>query len=161
MLQTEELEIGGPDILTQNELARMALNAVGKPERIVHIPDWVRRTAIILMRTFTSSKTYGPFEFFMTMMAQDNIAPQIWRRAVIPLPEKGSRCFLVYVWSKRELIIKALSPPTVSVWSAGPPTVSVWSAGPPTVSVWSAGPPTVSVWSAGPPAVPQGRQGYG
>ena len=28
------------------------------------------------MRTFTSSKTYGPIEFFFTVMASDNIAPQ-------------------------------------------------------------------------------------
>jgi len=71
-----ELEVGGPDILTQNEIAALALKAVGSPPKILHLPDWSRRLLIWLMRTFTSSKTYGPYEFFLTMMAQDNVAPR-------------------------------------------------------------------------------------
>ncbi|KGE85047.1 MAG: SDR family oxidoreductase [Phaeodactylibacter xiamenensis] len=71
-----ELEVGGPDILTQNEIAALALKAVGRPPKILHLPDWSRRLLIWLMRTFTSSKTYGPYEFFLTMMAQDNVAPR-------------------------------------------------------------------------------------
>ncbi|MCB0493100.1 MAG: SDR family oxidoreductase [Cyclobacteriaceae bacterium] len=72
----QELMIGGPDILTQNEIAEMALKAQMKPIKIVHLPDWMRKTIMKSMRMFTSSKTYGPIEFFMTMMAQDNIAPR-------------------------------------------------------------------------------------
>jgi uncharacterized protein YbjT (DUF2867 family) len=71
-----ELEVGGPDILTQNEIAALALKAVGRPLNILHLPDWSRRLLIWLMRTFTSSKTYGPYEFFLTIMAQDNVAPR-------------------------------------------------------------------------------------
>lgn len=71
-----EIEVGGPDILSQNEIAEMALNAHGKPIKILHLPDWIRKAAIILVRTFTSSKTYGPIEFFLCMMGQDNIAPR-------------------------------------------------------------------------------------
>jgi uncharacterized protein YbjT (DUF2867 family) len=71
-----ELEVGGPDIFTQNEIAVLALKAAGRPPKILHLPDWSRRLLIWLMRTFTSSKTYGPYEFFLTMMAQDNIAPR-------------------------------------------------------------------------------------
>ncbi len=72
----KEMEIGGPDVLTQNEIAAMALDAVQRPRKILHLPDWTRKAVIGLMRTFTSGKTYGPVEFFMTMMAQDNIAPR-------------------------------------------------------------------------------------
>lgn len=71
-----EVIVGGPDILTQNEIGRMALKAVGKPPKISHLPDWVRRGLIRIMRTFASSKSYGPVEFFLTMMAQDNIGPR-------------------------------------------------------------------------------------
>jgi uncharacterized protein YbjT (DUF2867 family) len=71
-----ELEVGGPDIFTQNEIAVLALKAAGRPPKILHLPDWSRRLLIWLMRTFTSSKTYGPYEFFLTMMAQDNVAPR-------------------------------------------------------------------------------------
>lgn len=72
---TEET-VGGMEIFTQNELAELALKAWQKPVRIIHLPDWTRRFVIWLLRTFTSSKTYGPVEFFLTAMAYDNIANQ-------------------------------------------------------------------------------------
>ncbi|MEO0331044.1 MAG: SDR family oxidoreductase [Bacteroidota bacterium] len=74
-----EISVGGPDILTQNEIGAMALKTQSKPVNIIHIPDWVRKVTIVLLRTFTSSKTYGPIEFFLTMMGQDNIAPRYGR----------------------------------------------------------------------------------
>mgnify|MGYP000055235749 CR=1 FL=1 len=70
----KEETVGGTDILSQNELAKMALTAWGNPIKIWHLPDWIRRFAIVFLRTFTSSKTYGPIEFFLTSMAEDNIA---------------------------------------------------------------------------------------
>jgi len=72
----EEETVGGIEIFTQNELAELALKAWQKPVKISHLPDWTRRFTIGLLRTFTSSKTYGPIEFFLTAMAFDNIAKQ-------------------------------------------------------------------------------------
>lgn len=72
----KEIEVGGPDILTQKEIAELALKAWKRPVRISHIPDWLRKALIAGLRTFTSSKTYGPYEFFLTMMAGDNVAPR-------------------------------------------------------------------------------------
>jgi len=72
----KEETVGGIDILSQNDLAELALKAWGKPSKISHLPDWTRRFTIWLLRTFTSSKTYGPIEFFLTTMAFDNIANQ-------------------------------------------------------------------------------------
>lgn len=72
----KEISVGGIDILTHNELAELAFKAWGKPIKISHLPDWTRRFTIWLLRTFTSSKTYGPIEFFLTAMAVDNIADQ-------------------------------------------------------------------------------------
>jgi len=71
-----EINIGGPDMLSQNEIAELALKAYGKPVKILHIPDWIRKFALWSVRTFTSSKTYGPLEFFMTTMVMDMQAPQ-------------------------------------------------------------------------------------
>ncbi len=72
---TEET-VGGMDIFSHNELAELALKAWGNPVKISHLPDWTRKFTIWLLRTFTSSKTYGPIEFFLTAMADDSIAPQ-------------------------------------------------------------------------------------
>ncbi len=71
-----EMDVGGPDTLTQNEIAKLALQSCGKPEKISHLPDWIRRFTIWTVRTFTSSKTYRPFEFFLTTMNMDMVAPQ-------------------------------------------------------------------------------------
>jgi uncharacterized protein YbjT (DUF2867 family) len=71
-----EISIGGPELFTQNELAELALKAWGNKVKIVHLPDWIRRVIIFIMRTFTSSKTYGPIEFFLTMMAADAVASE-------------------------------------------------------------------------------------
>ncbi len=72
----KELIVGGPDVLTQNEIAALALDSWYKEVKITHLPDWMRQMIICALRRFTSSKTYGPIEFFMTAMAMDNIAPR-------------------------------------------------------------------------------------
>ena len=71
-----EVTVGGPDVLSQNEIAALALDSWYKDVKITHLPDWTRRITLCLLRTFTSSKTYGPIEFFMTAMAMDNVAPR-------------------------------------------------------------------------------------
>ena len=71
----QDVDVGGPDILTQNEIAQMAFNVLNKKPKITHIPDWLRKLSLFLIRTLTPEKTYGPFEFFMTVLATDMIAP--------------------------------------------------------------------------------------
>mgnify|MGYP002382044397 CR=1 FL=1 len=67
---------GGQEILTQEDIAKIALRVLNKPLKITFLPDWTRKLSIWVLRTFTSSKAYGPFEFFLSAMAQDNIANQ-------------------------------------------------------------------------------------
>jgi uncharacterized protein YbjT (DUF2867 family) len=71
----KELTIGGPDVLSLNDIAKLALTALNKPIKIVHLPDWLRKLTIRCLKSFTSVNTYGPIEFFLTLMAEDNIAP--------------------------------------------------------------------------------------
>ena len=72
----KEINVGGPDILSQNEIAKLALKAYSKPIKIIHLPDWTRKLALWIVRTFTTSKTYGPIEFFMTTMVMDMKSPK-------------------------------------------------------------------------------------
>lgn len=71
----EELIIGGPDVLSLNDISKLALNALYKPIKIIHLPDCLRKVIIWTIRMFTDEKTYGPIEFFLTLMVKDNIAP--------------------------------------------------------------------------------------
>lgn len=73
---TTELEIGGPEVLTQNQIAEMAFAAAHKTPKIIYIPDWVRRLLLKAGRVFMSKYTYGSFEFFMTVMAIEMVAPR-------------------------------------------------------------------------------------
>jgi len=68
--------VGGPETLTHNEIAMAAFDVLGIEPKIVHIPDWARTAILKLVRTLTGSKTYGPIEFFLTVMAIDMIAPE-------------------------------------------------------------------------------------
>ncbi len=72
----QEINVGGPDMLSQNEIAELALKAYQKPIKIVHFSDWIRRFVIWFFRSFTNQKTYGPIEFFMTVMVMDMQAPK-------------------------------------------------------------------------------------
>jgi uncharacterized protein YbjT (DUF2867 family) len=72
----KEVEIGGPETLTQNEIASIAFDILGKKPKITHIPDWVRIVILKLARYLTGSKVYGPVEFLMTVMAMDMLAPE-------------------------------------------------------------------------------------
>lgn len=71
-----EIEVGGPETLTQNEVAITAFKVLGKKPKITHIPDFIRIVILKMVRTFTGSKIYGPIEFFLTVMAMDMIAPE-------------------------------------------------------------------------------------
>ncbi len=72
----QEIKVGGPEILTQTEIARTAFRVIGSDVKITHIPNWVRVGTLRLARVFTGTKVYGPIEFFMTVMAMNMVAPE-------------------------------------------------------------------------------------
>ena len=71
----EVIEAGGPEILTQEEIALKAFDALNKKPKITYIPHWIRKLILTTVRTFSNSKIYGPVEFFMTVLSMDMIAP--------------------------------------------------------------------------------------
>lgn len=75
-LSEKEIEIGGPETLTQNEIASIAFKVLGNTPKITYIPEWLRRAILTMVKIFTGSKVYGPIEFFMTVMAMDMVAPE-------------------------------------------------------------------------------------
>jgi uncharacterized protein YbjT (DUF2867 family) len=72
----KEVLIGGPETLTHQEIARSAFDVLGSKPKITYIPEWMRASILKLLKMFTGSKTYGPVEFFMTVMAIDMVAPE-------------------------------------------------------------------------------------
>ena len=72
----KEVQVGGPETITHNDIAHTAFRVLNKKPKITYIPNWIRITILRLVKTFTGSKVYGPIEFFMTVMAMDMIAPE-------------------------------------------------------------------------------------
>jgi uncharacterized protein YbjT (DUF2867 family) len=69
------IEIGGPEVFTHKQIVELAFRTMDKKVKISYIPEWVRRIILWSARTFTSSKKYGPMEFFFTVLAMDMVAP--------------------------------------------------------------------------------------
>jgi uncharacterized protein YbjT (DUF2867 family) len=74
--QEQEINIGGPDMLTQNEIAELAFEALGKSPKISYVPNWIRRLVLKVGKYVMSRQTFGPMEFFMTVLAMEMVAPQ-------------------------------------------------------------------------------------
>jgi len=70
-----EIEVGGPETLSQNEIAKIAFEAADKPIKITYIPDWIRRILLRSLKLFLGPEKYGPIEFFMNIMAIEMVAP--------------------------------------------------------------------------------------
>ncbi|WP_136809930.1 SDR family oxidoreductase [Desulfosediminicola flagellatus] len=71
-----EIDVGGPSTLSQIEIATIAFEAAGKPVKITHIPDWIRRLVLRSLKLILSANKFGPIEFFMNVMAIEMIAPE-------------------------------------------------------------------------------------
>ncbi|MFC2084833.1 SDR family oxidoreductase [Bacteroidota bacterium] len=74
--EEKEISVGGSEILTHNEILKIAFDTFGKTTKISKIPIWVRNIIVFVMKMFTSVKTYGPAEFFMTVLTVDMVAPR-------------------------------------------------------------------------------------
>ena len=74
-VKEKEIEVGGPEVFTHNEIAELAFQVVNNKPKIKYMPEWMRKTILWFARTFTSQKTYGPMEFFFTVLAMDMVAP--------------------------------------------------------------------------------------
>lgn len=72
----KEIEVGGPETLTQNEIAKIAFDAVRKTTKITHVPDWIRRMILTMARLILNTKKFGPIEFFMNVMAIEMVGPE-------------------------------------------------------------------------------------
>ena len=72
----KEILVGGPEVFTQVELAKVAFDAVGKSVKITFIPNWIRICLLRLCKLFLTAKRFGPIEFFLNVLVMDMNAPK-------------------------------------------------------------------------------------
>ena len=66
------MDIGGPDVFTHDELAALACTALNKPKKIMHLPDFLRRGALVVLPLLPESMG-GPVRFFLTAFGMDMV----------------------------------------------------------------------------------------
>lgn len=71
--QRSRINVGGPDVYTQRELAALAFQVLDKPVRITFLWDWIRTTLIHVLPWVSPLTVYGPAQFFLTAMGQDMV----------------------------------------------------------------------------------------
>ena len=67
------LDVGGPDIFTQKELAELAFASQQFTPRITFLPDIMRRLALRLLPYVTPRRVHGPAQFFLSALALDMV----------------------------------------------------------------------------------------
>jgi uncharacterized protein YbjT (DUF2867 family) len=81
--EEKTIEVGGPEVYTHNEIVELAFSTLGKKTKTSYMPELMRKAVLWCARTFTSSKTYGPMEFFFTVLAMDMVAPVYGKRTLV------------------------------------------------------------------------------
>lgn len=77
----QELDIGGPDVLSRREIAQLAASAAGKEARIVKVPVSVLRGAGLLFRPFYP-RVGHLMTFIADILVDDFAAPCYGRRRI-------------------------------------------------------------------------------
>lgn len=78
-----ELEVGGPDILTHEQIAQQAFDALGAPARITHVPVRIVTSALAVLRRLTPLRVHGVVGFPLTVLIHDVVSPTTGRRRLI------------------------------------------------------------------------------
>jgi len=75
----EEVDCGGPEILSQKAIGELAFQALGKPPRFGRIPLGVLNALVRVLRWVTPVTVYGPVEFFVGAASQSMVSPSYGR----------------------------------------------------------------------------------
>jgi uncharacterized protein YbjT (DUF2867 family) len=70
----QEIDVGGPEILTYRDIAELAFRTLGQPPRITSVPVAIMRLLIAIMRPFSRHQA-ELLDFFTTGMSRDGVAP--------------------------------------------------------------------------------------
>ncbi|TGK00312.1 SDR family oxidoreductase [Leptospira langatensis] len=71
----EEINIGGPDILTRDQITELALKVAGRNKKPIHIPIFLNRILIYLLRPF-NRRIFQFMQFGNTVHTLDIVGPQ-------------------------------------------------------------------------------------
>ncbi|MDJ0759061.1 MAG: SDR family oxidoreductase [Woeseiaceae bacterium] len=79
-IQLQQLEVGGPEVFTYRDIAKMAFDTLGRTAKITSIPEPVVSWVVKVLRRLTPLKVYGPIEFMTSVMTMDVIGEPYGQR---------------------------------------------------------------------------------
>ena len=81
-LETEQsrVDVGGPEVFTYREIAKLAFDVLDQPAKIICIPKPLVSAVVGTMRWLTPAKVYGPVEFMASVMTMDVIGQPYGQR---------------------------------------------------------------------------------
>ncbi|MGB3562454.1 MAG: SDR family oxidoreductase [Thermoanaerobaculia bacterium] len=69
-----EIDVGGPEVMTWDEVVTLAIKVLGRPSKCTRIPEWLLWSVVRLVRLF--NRHQGELlAFFTTMATTDVVAP--------------------------------------------------------------------------------------
>lgn len=86
-----EIRLGGPDVLTHQQIALEAFDAIGTRARITHIPVWILATMLVVLRRVTPLRIHGVVEFPLTVLTHDVISPAAGHRQLAAHYQQATR----------------------------------------------------------------------
>jgi uncharacterized protein YbjT (DUF2867 family) len=76
-----EIDVGGPQTMTWDEVAALAFDVLEKPAKISHVPSWLMWTVVRLVKLFNRHQG-DLLAFFTTMATTDVVAPPIGKHTL-------------------------------------------------------------------------------
>lgn len=74
------MDVGGPDIFEQKDLAELAFASLDKASRVTLLPDMLRRIALHVLPLVTPRRISGPARFFLSALALDMVGDRYGTR---------------------------------------------------------------------------------
>lgn len=78
----KEIDVGGPQVLSYNQIASLAFSVAGKNPHVTRISPRVTNFILAITRLVSTSKFYGPIEFFITVLTTNLTAPGYGTRSL-------------------------------------------------------------------------------
>ncbi len=67
------VDVGGPEVMSLNDIAALAFRCLDQPARVTRLPDVFRRLALTLLPWVTPRRVHGPAQFFLTAMGRNMV----------------------------------------------------------------------------------------
>lgn len=80
---TAEIEIGGPDVFTHEQIAQQAFRALAATPYVTRIPAGLLTASLTLMRRLTPLRIHGVIEFPLTVLTHNVISPTTGHRRLV------------------------------------------------------------------------------